>query len=170
MILRDLVPKRSLMSSCYVIMTIAMHGPWVIGPLFGRTKQPRAGDKMHWARALILLCTLMEAGWMAFDGSRALVVGDFISPTSGPHAGQLGPWRHLVQRVGLDPHGTPIKVIFAVYGWAWILVGVEFARGASWSWSAMLGAALGALWFLPLGTLFSVVQVALLLLFRQRLA
>ena len=38
------------------------------------------------------------------------------------------------------------------------------------AWSAMLGAALGALWFLPLGTLFSVVQVALLLLLRRRLA
>jgi hypothetical protein len=125
---------------------------------------------MHWARILILLCTLMEAGWMAFDGTRALVVGDFITRTSGPYAGQLGPWRHLVQGVGLNPRGTSMKVIFAVYGWAWLLVGVGFARGASWTWTVMLGAALGALWFLPLGTLLSVVQVALLMVFRNSLA
>lgn len=124
---------------------------------------------MHWVRLLILLCTLLEAGWMAFDGTRALVVGDFITPASGPYAGQLGPWSHLVQRVGLDPHGTPVKVILAVYGWSWLLVGVGFARRTRWSWNLMLGAALGALWFLPFGTLLSVVQVALLVAFRGHL-
>lgn len=107
---------------------------------------------------------------MAFDGSRALVVGDFVTPASGPYAGQLGPWSHVVRRVGLDPRGTAVKVIFAVYGWAWLLAGVGFARGAGWSWNVMLGASIGALWFLPFGTLLSVVQIALLLAFRTRLA
>ena len=124
---------------------------------------------MHWARMLILLCTLVEAGWMAFDGSRALVVGDFVTPKSGPYAGQLGPWSRVVQGVGLDPRGTPVKALFAVYGWAWLLAAVGFAWGARWSWNLMLAAALGALWFLPLGTLLSVVQVALLIAFRNRL-
>lgn len=122
---------------------------------------------MHWARVLILLCTLLEAGWMAFDGTRALVVGEFVTPTSGPYAGQLGPWSHLVQRVGLNPRGTPMKVIFAVYGIAWLVVGAGFALGARWSWPAMLVAAVGAVWFLPFGTVLSVVQVALLLVFRR---
>lgn len=125
---------------------------------------------MHWARILIVVCTVIEAGWMAFDGCRALVVGNFITPSSGPHAGQLGPWRHLVARVGLDPNGTPIKLVFALYGCGWLLLGVAFVCGATWSWSAMLGAALGALWFLPFGTVLSLVQAALLLVFRSRLA
>lgn len=121
------------------------------------------------ARVLILVLTIAEAGWLAFDGTRALVVGDFITPKSGPYAGQVGPWRHLVQRVGLDPRGTPIKLIFTAYGWAWLLVGIAFAAGAPWSWAAMLVAAASALWFLPFGTLCSLAQIALLVGLRARL-
>ena len=106
---------------------------------------------------------------MAFDGTRALVVGELVTPRSGPYAGQLGPWRHLVERVGIDPRGTTMKVIFAVYGWTWLLIGVAFAFSVRGSWAAMLAAALGALWFLPLGTVLSVAQVALLLIVRNRL-
>lgn len=124
---------------------------------------------IDWARILILALTLVEVGWLAFDGTRALVVGDLITPKSGRYAGQLGPWRHLAQRVGLNPRGTPMKVIFATYGWAWLLVGVAFAVGASWSWVAMLVAAVGALWFLPFGTLCSLAQIALLVVLRARL-
>lgn len=40
----------------------------------------------NWARVLILVFTIAEAGWLAFDGTWALVVGDFITPKSGPYA------------------------------------------------------------------------------------
>ena len=120
-------------------------------------------------RIVILLCVLIEAGWMAFDGSRALIVGDYITPKSGPHQGTIGPWRHVVSAVGLNPHGTLMKAIFSIYGSVWLLLAVAFARGLTWSWTAMLVAAIGALWFLPVGTVLSVVQVALLLAFRSRL-
>jgi hypothetical protein len=122
-----------------------------------------------WARILILVFTLIEAGWLAFDGTRALIVGDFITPKSGPYAGQVGPWRHLVQRVGLNPRGTSMKVIFATYGWSWLLIGAAFAVGAPGSWAAMLVAAVGALWFLPIGTFCSLAQIAMLIGLRARL-
>jgi hypothetical protein len=126
-------------------------------------------DMVHWSRVAILFLVLIEAGWMAFDGIRALIVGDFITPKTGSSAGQLGPWRHLVQRVGLNPRGTPMKLVFAVYGLTWLTLGIGFLRGASWGWSAMLFAAIGALWFLPIGTLFSLIQITLLLAFRTHL-
>ena len=121
---------------------------------------------MHWTRVAVLSLVLIEAGWMAFDGSRALLVGDFITPKTGPSAGQLGPWRHLVARVGLNPRGTPMKAIFALYGLTWLGLAIGFLRGATWAWSAMLIAAIGALWFVPIGTFFSILQIFLLLGFR----
>ena len=99
---------------------------------------------------------------MAFDGTRALMVGDFVTRTSGPYTGQLGPWRHLVERLGVNPRGTPMKVFFAAYGWTWLLVGLAFARGVGWARGAMMIAAAGTLWFLPLCTLLSIVQIVLL--------
>ena len=124
---------------------------------------------MNGPRVVILLFTFVEAGWLALDGTRALVVGDFITPRSGPYAGQVGPWRHLVQPLGVNPRGTPVKILFAVYGWTWLLLAVAFARGASWSWGAMLIAATGTLWFLPFGTIASIVQIILLVALRARL-
>jgi hypothetical protein len=124
---------------------------------------------MNWARIAVLVLVVIEAGWMAFDGTRALIVGDFVTPKSGPYAGQLGPWHHAVEFVGLDPRGTPVKLTFAVYGWTWLLLGVAFALGSRWAWAAMLAAAIGSLWFLPIGTLCSVVQIILLLALRERL-
>ena len=123
---------------------------------------------MNWARVAVLVLATFEAGWLAFDGTRALIVGDFITPKSGPYAGELGPWRHLVQAAGLDPRGTPTKLIFATYGWTWLIVVIAFAAGAPWSWRAMLIAAAGSLWFLPIGTLCSVVQIVLLVMLRER--
>jgi hypothetical protein len=44
-------------------------------------------------RLVIAALALVEAGYMATDGIRALVVGDYITPRSGRFAGQLGPGR-----------------------------------------------------------------------------
>ena len=110
----------------------------------------------------IVVCALFEAGWMAFDGTQSLVTGALVTRKSGPRAGELGPWHHLTDAVGLEGHGRAMRVIFAVYGWVWIGIIAGFAMGASWSWKAMVGMAAGALWYLPLGTLVSLIQLGLL--------
>jgi hypothetical protein len=120
-------------------------------------------------RILILLCALVEAGWMTFDGSRALIVGDYVTPESGPRKGELGPWSHAVTAAGLDPRGTPVKMFFVAYGLLWLAVAAAFTFRVSWSFTAMLAAAIGALWYLPVGAVLSAAQIALLVLFRSRL-
>ncbi len=60
-----------------------------------------------------------------------------------------------------------MKVIFVVYGVSWLLLSLAFWRGASWAWLAMVVAAAGALWYLPIGTLASIVQLVALLWLRR---
>lgn len=60
----------------------------------------------HW---LIVALALLEASWMAFDGTRALIVGDYVTPKTGAYAGQLGPWANVVQRLGIHPRSTSMK-------------------------------------------------------------
>ncbi len=55
-----------------------------------------------------MLLAALEAGWMMFDGMRALIVGDYVTPKKGPYAGQLGPWSKLVSAIGLAPRSTLI--------------------------------------------------------------
>ena len=54
---------------------------------------------MDWKAWLIVLLVALNAGWMIFDGTRALTVGDYVTAASGDRAGQLGPWATLVKAI-----------------------------------------------------------------------
>lgn len=122
--------------------------------------------RKDWTKWAVVTLALLQAGWMAFDGARALIAGDYVTPKSGAHAGELGPWAGLVESIGIEPRSTFMKTIFVVYGATWILVTVAYLRGVAWAAKGMLVAALGALWYLVFGTVASAAQVALLL-FRK---
>ena len=115
-------------------------------------------NSLHW---IICGLTFVEAGWMTLDGARALLVGDYVTPRAGPYAGQLGPWRHIVKKVGLEPHSTLMKSIFLVYGLAWLGALALLVSGIGGMKWAMIIAAFGTLWFIPIGTTFSVIQLIL---------
>ncbi len=119
---------------------------------------------MHLLGWIVLLLAFIEGGWLAFDGGRALIVGDYVTPTTGRFAGQLGPWASVVSAVGIEPRSTLMKSIHVLIGVTWLLVMVAFALRADWAWWGMLACAAAALWYLPFGTLLSVVQIVLLLL------
>jgi len=123
---------------------------------------------MNAVKWVVVALALIVAGWFAFDGSRALVKGDYVTPKSGQYAGQLGPWSRVVAAVGIEPRSTLMKLIFVAYGLGWLGVIGAFAMGREWAWTAMLIAAVGSLWYLPFGTLLGLVQIALLLLPRVR--
>lgn len=125
---------------------------------------------MHWLAWIVVLFALIEGGWLAFDGGHALVTGEYVTPSSGPYAGQLGPWSKLVAAVGIDPRSTLMKSIHLGLGVAWVVVLVCFSLGVSWAWLGMLICAFAGLWYLPFGTLLSVIQIVLLLLPAVRLS
>lgn len=121
-----------------------------------------------WLPRIVLLLALLEAGWLAFDGSRALIVGDYVTPRSGPHAGQLGLWSKLVAAAGIEPRSRLMKGIHVGLGIAWLAVAVAYAVGESWAWSGMLVCAVLGLWYLPVGTVLSLAQIVLLLMIHRR--
>jgi hypothetical protein len=113
---------------------------------------------------VVVVLGLLQGGWLIFDGSRALIVGDYVTPTSGPYAGQLGPWATLVEAAGIEPRSTLMKSVHVGLGVLWIVATVCFVFRMPWAWSGMLACAALSLWYLPFGTLFSVIQIVLLLL------
>ncbi|MBD3401985.1 hypothetical protein GF420_03745 [candidate division GN15 bacterium] len=119
-------------------------------------------------RGIIVVCALLVAGWFVFDGARALVVGDYVTPTSGQYAGQLGPWAGLVQAIGIPPRSTGMKLVFVIYGLLWLGIIVGYVVRLPWAWSAMLVAGLLSLWYLPFGTVLGGVQVLLLIIRRPQ--
>lgn len=119
---------------------------------------------MHWTGWIIVALVIFNAGWMAFDGARALIVGDYVTPKTGQYAGQLGPWSKVVEAVGIKPRSALMKTIFVVYGVAYLIAMVGFVLKASWAWWAMVITAALGLWYLPFGTLINIIVIFLLFL------
>jgi len=116
----------------------------------------------RWRRWLIVGLVAVNAGWMVADGSRALVVGDYVTPATGPHAGRLGPWSDVVRAVGIPPRSTGMKVIFVAYGLAFLAMTAAFLGNVPRARSGMIVMALLGLWHLPFGTLINLMVLALL--------
>ncbi len=119
---------------------------------------------LHWTAWLVVALVVLNGGWMAFDGGRALLTGDYVTPRSGPHAGALGTWSKVVSTVGIDPRSTLMKTLFVVYGLAFVGLVGAFVLGVSKAWLALLVVAALGLWYVPFGTLINAIVIALLLL------
>jgi hypothetical protein len=113
-------------------------------------------------RWITVAACVLQGGYMAVDGVRALVVGSYITPRSGEHDGQLGPWARLVSAVGIPPEATGTKAAFVVFGVLWLVLAAGVATGAGWPWTAGLVLAVGTLWYLVPGTALSIVVLLLL--------
>jgi hypothetical protein len=118
---------------------------------------------MSVARILIPVIALMIGGWLVFDGARALATGDYLTAKTGPRAGQLGPWSLLVAKTGLNPRSTAVKLVHVVLGLLWVLGAILFLVRPASAWWLLLASSVSTLWYLPLGTALSLIELALLL-------
>ncbi len=119
---------------------------------------------MAWARWLGVVLCAVQGGYMLFDGVRAFVVGSYLTPGSGPHAGQLGPWARVVRAVGIPPESTRMKSAFVVLGAAYLVASAAWALGAGWARWLGLVLAVGTLWYLVPGTAISIGVIMLVFL------
>lgn len=99
---------------------------------------------------------------MAFDGVRALLIGDYFTPSEGEYAGKLGPWANLVRSVGLEPRSSFVKIVFVIYGFLYLASMVALLAGVSWASTAVIVLAILGLWYLPFGTVFNAVVIFLI--------
>jgi hypothetical protein len=112
--------------------------------------------------ATIAALGLLRGAWMTFDGLRALIVGDYVTASSGPYAGRLGVWANVVAAVGVDPRSTFMRLVFVVLGASTLLAMAAFVARVSWGRGAAALTAVAAIWFAPFGTFTAVAQLILL--------
>lgn len=115
-------------------------------------------------RITVILIALLIGGWLAFDGSRALVRGDYVTGRDG----KLGPWSRVVSSVGINPRSTGMKWAHVILGAMWVGAAVSFLAGIYVGCVALLGCSVLTLWYLPIGTVLSMVEIALLCLYPWR--
>jgi len=118
---------------------------------------------------VVIVCFALGPGlFMTFDGVRALLAGDYLTPSSGTYAGQLGPWSDVVAAVGIPPRSTPMKLAFVAFGLAWLVANGAFFRRAPAGARMLAAIAVLTLWYLPIGTMVSVGVLVGLAILRSR--
>lgn len=118
----------------------------------------------------IVLLAVLQFGFMAFDGSRALIKGDYIRPKTGEYAGQLGPWSHIVSTIGINPEGNFMKILFVVWGIIGLWFTYRFIRNPQAALMPLLLLDVCSLWYLVMGTASSIIQIVLLIILRLKAA
>ena len=125
---------------------------------FGLLDLPALSYPSGWA---VMALVLVSGGWMGFDGGRALIVGDYVTPKKGRHAGQLGTWSRLARGIGIDPRSNLMKSILLTYGVVYVLVMLLYVSGIAYSnWLLAIIATLG-FWYWPFATLINITVLVL---------
>jgi hypothetical protein len=97
---------------------------------------------------------------MLFDGGRALLIGDYVRPSSGEYAGQLGPWAHVVSAAGLSPESVVVKLLMTFCGAAAIVASALFLRSGRRTRFPLIASAAAVLWYVPFGTVTGLAALA----------
>jgi hypothetical protein len=121
-------------------------------------------------RLIIILLSFLNAGYMAFDGGRALIKGDYIRPSDGEYAGQLGPWTNIVSAAGIDPMSSLMKSIFLLFGIYGLISVVVFIFNPRPGRKLLLAFSILTLWNLMFGTLSSILVILVLLIQARKSA
>jgi hypothetical protein len=111
------------------------------------------------ARAALAVLALVTGGFQIVDGTHVLATGRYIGGATP------GPWRHVVQAVGLDPFA--LGPVFVVLGVCWLAAAaVLLVAHSAAAWWVLVITAVATLWYLPVGTAAALATIAVLILAR----
>ena len=106
---------------------------------------------------LVIGLSLINGLWMLIDGIYVMMSGKYIGPE------KPGPWASVVFLIGIDVF--KLGPLFVLFGLAWLVFGGAIFSEASWA--RIFGVVLSVLtlWYLPFGTLISIVVLIALVFF-----
>jgi hypothetical protein len=103
-------------------------------------------------RRFTVVLAILEGLFMFVDGLHALLAGAYFAP-----GGQIGPWAPLVSAAGISPFSTGMKITFVALGASFMLSACAYALFMRHSVVYLSATAILTLWYLPLGTLLSLI-------------
>lgn len=112
-------------------------------------------------KILITIIGLINGSYMILDGIFVIIKGKFIGPD------KPGPWANLFYKFNIDVF--KLGPLFIVYGLLWLTWLYSLWTQQTWSYSFGLLLSLLTLWYLPVGTLFSIVVFAVLYFYKQKI-
>jgi hypothetical protein len=111
-------------------------------------------------KILIAILGFLNGAYMLLDGLYVLFKGKYIGPE------KPGPWAGLFYKLNIDVF--KLGPLFIVFGLAWLtwLYGVWTQQG--WAFHVGIITSILTVWYLPVGTIFSLVILFVLVFARQK--
>ena len=98
---------------------------------------------------VVLVLSLINGLWMLIDGVHVLAKGKYIGPE------KPGPWASVLAVTGVDVF--KLGPLFVLFGAAWLIFAGGLWADKEWARGLGLGLSILTLWYLPFGTLISIV-------------
>lgn len=112
-------------------------------------------------KIIITILGMLNGIYMLADGIFVMLKGKYIGPE------KPGPWANIFYKFNVDVF--KLGPLFIIYGLLWIIWIYALWSHQSWAFALGLIISLGTIWYLPIGTLFSVAIFIILLTAKSRL-
>ncbi len=112
-------------------------------------------------KILLSILAFLNGGYMLLDGIFVMLNGKYIGPE------RPGPWANLFYK--LDVNVFKLGPLFVVFGLLWLAWLYALWTKQSWAYPFGIFISIFTLWYLPVGTLFSLVVLVVLLAARKKL-
>lgn len=112
-------------------------------------------------KILITILGLLNGGYMFLDGIYVMMNGKYIGPP------KPGPWAGIFEKFNVDVF--KLGPLFIAFGVIWIIWLYGLWTNQSWSFLFGIVISILTLWYLPVGTLFSIIILVVLFLKKNSL-
>lgn len=103
-------------------------------------------------RRFAVVLSILEGLFMLSDGLSAFFTGRYFAP-----GGQNAPWAAAAAAAGIDPFSPSVKAALVILGAAFLICAAAYAFYKRRSGFYLGTVAVLTLWYLPLGTILSLV-------------
>ena len=112
-------------------------------------------------KILVTILAILTGGFMLLDGIYVMLKGKYIGPE------KPGPWANIFSSFNVDVF--KLGPLFVVYGIIWFIWLYGLWTQQSWAYAFGITVSILTLWYLPVGTLFSVIILLVLVFGRRKL-
>lgn len=112
-------------------------------------------------RYIIIILSIVNGGFMLIDGIHVMLKGKYIGPP------EPGPWANLFYKLKVDVF--KLGPLFIAFGLVWLVFVSGLWMQKSWSYPLGIAVSIFTLWYLPVGTLLSVIVLIMLFAARTKI-
>jgi hypothetical protein len=112
-------------------------------------------------KLLITLLAILTGGFMLVDGIYVMLKGKYIGPP------KPGPWANIFYKFNVDV--LKLGPLFIVFGVLWMIWLYGLWTQQSWAYTFGIAVSILTLWYLPVGTMFSIAVLLMLIMGRHKL-